>query len=78
MIRIPYPLNSYTRGLDGRIDDAKARWRVAGCGSTTVSTRSFIRRFPSRTSGGYSSGPIHWRTEWTGRSHHQSTGRSFR
>ena len=29
-IRIPYPLNSYTRGLDGRIDDAKAGWKGRG------------------------------------------------
>ena len=29
-IRIPYPLNTYTRGLDGRIDDAKAGWKGRG------------------------------------------------
>ncbi|MCH8176301.1 MAG: hypothetical protein IIC59_14080 [Proteobacteria bacterium] len=27
VMRIPYPLNSYTRGLDGRIDDADAGWK---------------------------------------------------
>lgn len=29
-IRIPYPLNTYTRGLDGRIDDARAGWKGRG------------------------------------------------
>lgn len=29
-IRIPYPLNTYTRGLDGRIDDATAGWHGRG------------------------------------------------
>ena len=27
VIRVPYPLNTYTRGLDGRIDDAQAGWK---------------------------------------------------
>ena len=26
-VRIPYPLNTYTRGLDGRIDDPSAGWK---------------------------------------------------
>ena len=30
IMRIPYPLNSYTRGLDGRIDDASAGWKGRG------------------------------------------------
>ncbi len=29
-IRIPYPLNTYTRGLDGRIDDPQAGWKGRG------------------------------------------------
>ena len=29
-IRIPYPLNTYTRGLDGRIDDKNAGWKGRG------------------------------------------------
>ena len=29
-LRIPYPLNSYTRGLDGRIDDTKLGWKGRG------------------------------------------------
>lgn len=28
--RIPYPLNTYTRGLDGRIDDPDAGWKGRG------------------------------------------------
>jgi streptogramin lyase len=30
VIRIPYPLNSYTRGLDGRVDNAQAGWKGRG------------------------------------------------
>lgn len=30
VIRIPYPLNTYTRGLDGRIDDPNAGWKGRG------------------------------------------------
>jgi streptogramin lyase len=30
LIRVPYPLNTYTRGLDGRIDDANAGWKGRG------------------------------------------------
>jgi len=30
VFRIPYPLPYYTRGLDGRIDDAKAGWKGRG------------------------------------------------
>lgn len=30
IIRVPYPLNTYTRGLDGRIDDAAAGWKGRG------------------------------------------------
>ncbi len=29
-IRVPYPLNTYTRGLDGRIDDPDAGWKGRG------------------------------------------------
>ena len=30
VLRIPYPLGSFTRGLDGRIDDPKAGWKGRG------------------------------------------------
>jgi hypothetical protein len=30
VIRVPYPLGFYTRGLDGRIDDPKAGWKGRG------------------------------------------------
>jgi len=29
-LRVPYPLNAYQRGLDGRIDDPKAGWKGRG------------------------------------------------
>lgn len=30
VIRVPYPLNTFTRGLDGRIDDPDAGWKGRG------------------------------------------------
>ncbi|MCK9505597.1 MAG: hypothetical protein M0Q95_15620 [Porticoccaceae bacterium] len=30
VIRIPYPLNTYTRGMDGRIDDENGGWKGRG------------------------------------------------
>jgi hypothetical protein len=30
VIRVPYPLGTFTRGLDGRIDDASAGWKGRG------------------------------------------------
>jgi hypothetical protein len=30
IMRVPYPLGFYTRGLDGRIDDARAGWKGRG------------------------------------------------
>lgn len=30
VLRVPYPLNTYTRGLDGRIDDPEAGWKGRG------------------------------------------------
>jgi hypothetical protein len=33
-IRVPYPRSFYTRGLDGRIDDANAGWKGRGLWAT--------------------------------------------
>jgi len=30
VLRVPYPMNFYTRGMDGRIDDPKAGWKGRG------------------------------------------------
>ena len=30
VMRVPYPMNFYTRGLDGRVDDAAAGWKGRG------------------------------------------------
>ena len=35
MIRIPYPMGFYAKGLDGRIDDPKAGWKGRGLWSTS-------------------------------------------
>jgi hypothetical protein len=34
MIRIPYPMGFYAKGLDGRIDDPRAGWKGRGLWST--------------------------------------------
>jgi hypothetical protein len=30
MLRVPYPMGFYTRGMDGRIDDPKTGWKGKG------------------------------------------------
>jgi MFS family permease len=35
MLRIPYPMGFYAKGLDGRIDDAAAGWKGRGLWSTS-------------------------------------------
>jgi hypothetical protein len=37
VFRLPYPMPFYTRGLDGRIDDAKAGWKGRGLWATYAS-----------------------------------------
>ena len=34
VLRVPYPLGFYTRGMDGRIDDTKAGWKGKGLWAT--------------------------------------------
>jgi hypothetical protein len=36
VLRVPYPLSFYAKGLDGRIDDPNAGWDGAGCGRRAV------------------------------------------
>ena len=38
-LRVPYPMGFYAKGLDGRIDDAKAGWKGKGIW-TSISTRA--------------------------------------
>ena len=38
-LRVPYPMGFYAKGIDGRIDDAKAGWKGKGIW-TSVSTRA--------------------------------------
>lgn len=39
VLRVPYPLGYYTKGMDGRIDDPRAGWKGRGLW-TTVATRT--------------------------------------
>jgi len=54
MLRVPYPMGFFSKGMDGRIDDPKAGWKGKGI-YTTIATRAngsgIIRRsqLPSRT-----------------------------
>jgi streptogramin lyase len=45
---IPYPMPYYARGLDGRIDDAKAGWKGRGLWMTYS---SYLPRFTENRSG---------------------------
>jgi hypothetical protein len=39
VLRVPYPLSVYAKGLDGRIDDPNAGWEGAGCGPRAATGR---------------------------------------
>jgi len=39
VLRVPYPIGFFAKGLDGRIDDAKSGWKGKGLWST-YSTRA--------------------------------------
>ncbi|MGH9309392.1 MAG: carboxypeptidase-like regulatory domain-containing protein, partial [Vicinamibacterales bacterium] len=39
ILRVPYPMGFYAKGMDGRIDDPRAGWKGRGLWST-VSTRT--------------------------------------
>jgi hypothetical protein len=45
-LRVPYPMGFYAKGLDGRIDDAKAGWKGKGLWAT------YGTRAPFHTEGG--------------------------
>ena len=45
-LRVPYPMGFYAKGLDGRIDDAKAGWKGRGLWST------YATRTPAHMEGG--------------------------
>jgi hypothetical protein len=40
-LRVPYPMGFYAKGLDGRIDDAKAGWKGRGLWSTYATRTPF-------------------------------------
>ncbi len=48
VFRVPYPMPFYTRGLDGRIDDAKAGWKGRGLWMTYS---SYLPRFTETRTG---------------------------
>jgi hypothetical protein len=45
-LRVPYPMSYYAKGMDGRIDDAKAGWKGKGLFST------YSMRSPTHIEGG--------------------------
>ena len=46
VMRIPYPMSYYAKGMDGRIDDAAAGWKGKGLFST------YSERAPTHIEGG--------------------------
>ncbi len=56
VMRVPYPLGFFAKGLDGRIDDAKAGWKGKGVW-TTWGTRT---AFHSETGKGTTSKVVHF------------------
>jgi hypothetical protein len=48
VLRVPYPLGFFAKGLDGRIDDPRAGWKGKGLWST------WATRTPFHTEGGTS------------------------
>ena len=66
LLRVPYPMGFYAKGLDGRIDDPNAGWKGRGLWSTSGD------RTPWLMEGGKGSGrapctsrcgPIRWRSD---------------
>jgi hypothetical protein len=57
MLRIPYPLSFFAKGLDGRIDDPNAGWKGRGLWSTNGDRTPWLKE------GGKGSKPRAWRTE---------------
>ena len=39
MLRVPYPMGFFSKGMDGRIDDPKGGWKGKGI-YTTIATRA--------------------------------------
>jgi hypothetical protein len=56
ILRVPYPLGFFAKGMDGRVDDAKAGWRGKGVW-TTWGTRT---PFHSETGKGTTSKVVHF------------------
>ena len=56
VMRVPYPLGFFAKGMDGRIDDSKAGWRGKGVW-TTWGTRT---PFHSETGKGTTSKVVHF------------------
>ena len=44
VLRVPYPLGFFSRGMDGRIDDPNGGWKGARSMPTTARTRSGTSR----------------------------------
>ena len=63
VFRMAYPMPFYTRGLDGRIDDAKAGWKGRGIWATYSSYMPKFTETRSARSITFKSARIHWRID---------------
>jgi len=44
VLRVPYPLSFYAKGMDGRIDDPNAAWKGRGVWTTSAAGRRGSRK----------------------------------
>ena len=65
VLRVPYPLSFYAKGLDGRIDDANAGWKGRGVWTTSGDRVPWLKegarvpsRLPSTSSSALTRSPI--------------------
>jgi hypothetical protein len=65
VLRVPYPLSFYAKGLDGRIDDSNAGWKGRGVWTTSGDRAPWLKegarapfRLPSTSSSALTHSPI--------------------
>jgi hypothetical protein len=71
VLRVPYPLSFYAKGLDGRIDDANAGWRGRGVWTTSGDRTPWLKE------GGKGTVPIAFLSErWTASAPNRASGKT--
>ena len=52
MLRVPYPMGFFAKGLDGRIDDPNAGWKGRGLWSSAATARHGSRKVERKQAAG--------------------------